>query len=75
MKKLKCKFCIDEFDRDIGLRFHVAEAHHRTYATKIMPYLENTEQKLYQLIIVAQDCMYGRREPTYKRIDESVDRF
>jgi hypothetical protein len=75
VKKLKCRFCPNEFEHIFDLRFHCVDAHHVIYVRFVEPYLDETDQKLHWLETVAQDCIKGFREPTYKRVDKSVDRF
>jgi hypothetical protein len=75
VKKLKCRFCPAEFERIFDLRLHVVDAHHVIYVRFVEPHLHNTTQKLYGLETIAQDCMKGFREPTYRRVDQSIDRF
>lgn len=75
VKKLKCRFCEGEFRNIFDLRFHAADAHHVIYVKFVQPYLEETNTKLHSVESIAQDCMKGFREPTYRRTDESVDRF
>jgi hypothetical protein len=75
VKKLKCRFCPSEFERIFDLRFHAVDAHHEIYVRFIQPHLDMTTKKLQNVEPIAQECMKGFREPTYKRVDESVDRF
>ena len=75
MKKLKCRFCPSEFERILDLKFHAGDVHHEIYVKYIQPYLDDATKKLQSVEVIAQDCMKGFREPTYKRVDESVDRF
>jgi len=75
VKKLKCRFCAVEFERIFDLRFHCVDAHHTIYVRFIQPHLDETIKKLQSVEVPAIDCMKGFREPTYKRVDESVDRF
>jgi uncharacterized C2H2 Zn-finger protein len=75
VKKLKCRFCEVVFERMFDLRLHVVDAHHVIYVRFVEPHLYETAQKLYGLETIAQDCMKGFREPTYRRVDQSIDRF
>lgn len=76
MKKLKCKFCDNEYDVFGNLYFHVRSAHMRQYWQQIVPgvIVMNDKIRLYEY--AANEGMKGYHESTtYKRANESVGRF
>lgn len=64
MKKLKCRFCTNEFEHILDLRFHVANSHHGIYMQDIIPHLHKVVEKLCGLESIAKDCTKGYREST-----------
>lgn len=64
LKKLKCKFCDDEFDiHGFGnLYFHVRSAHMRQYWQKIAPGVAAMNDKIRLYEYAANEGMKGYRE-------------
>jgi len=62
MKKLKCKFCNDEFDLFGNLYFHVRSAHMRQYWKVIAPHVADTNEKIKIYEVAANEGMRGYHE-------------
>ena len=65
MKKLKCRFCSNEFETLFDLRLHVLNMHHAAYVTFIQPYLYDTDSKLQFVEATANECMIGCYEDKF----------
>ena len=59
MKKLKCKFCNDEFDVFGNLYFHSRSAHGSNYWKQIVPKLAELNTKLRSYEYIAYAGMKG----------------